>query len=210
MEIMPTPAERRRKKLRAFLMVVILLVIAAAALALIFHKNNKAYNNASTASANKSSTNQTTFPGNRTQIESLISFELPANWTDTDCIGATETVLIIPNQDVRPNCAIDLQNWSVKMVMDTHNTTSCSQIKVDNSQVTNHVCSTVPVNGVRLVKSSTTYNDKSSYGHATKVSDYFIKTKNGVVKLEYIDNLTSTNDDYQTGYDQLANSIKVK
>jgi hypothetical protein len=202
----PTPAEKRRQKLWLVIIFIVLAIIITAVLALVFHKDSKK----SSSSNGKNPPTQTSFPNNNAQIGSLISYQLPANWTSTDCIAATENILVIPDSQLHPNCAIDLQNWLIKIVTDQHNTTSCNQIKVDNSQVTKHVCSTVPINGERLVKSSTTYNEKSPYGHPTTVSDYFVKTKNGVVKLEYIDNLTTAGDDFQAGFDQLANSLKVK
>jgi hypothetical protein len=66
------------------------------------------------------------------------------------------------------------------------------------------------INGNKIFVASTTYNNKSTYGKDTKVSEYFVDTKSGVVKLEYADDLASTEDDYQAQFDQIANSIKIK
>jgi hypothetical protein len=200
-----TPAEKSRERSWLPFIIVLSLIIIAIVLWLVLGRDSGNKSN-----TNKSQAHPTSQQNGNTQIESLISYKLPTGWTDTDCISATETILIIPSGQLHPNCAVNAQDWFLKITMDTHNTATCNQIKVDNSQVTNHVCSSVPVNGQRFVKSSTTYNDKSTYGHNVKVSDYFIKANGGVVKLEYVDDLTNNNDDFQTGFDQLANSIQVK
>jgi hypothetical protein len=187
---------------------LILLLIGLGILVWVFLRKNVAHTNNSTSS--KAPSPQGNFQNSSTPIDSLISYKLPAGWTDTDCISGRESILIISSTQPRPNCAIDLQRWSIRIAMATQNITSCNQIKVNNQQVTNHVCASQTINGKSTLKSSTTYNEKSPYGHAVKVSDYFIKTAKGTVKLEYVDDLTTNNDDFQVQFDQIANSVKVK
>jgi hypothetical protein len=63
------------------------------------------------------------------------------------------------------------------------------------------------VDGHKSLKASTEYPKSSSYSTDTTISDYYINTGKGVVKIEYT--YTSSND-YQTGFDQMALGVKVK
>jgi hypothetical protein len=192
---------------RAWLPFLVILVIAGAIILwLILGRNN---NKPATVPSTKNTPHQVNPQSTNTQLDSLITYKLPQGWTDADCVGKSETILIIANGQ-HPFCSSDAQNWPIKLTLDTQNTTDCHQITVDNSKVTKHICSSLFINGAKTIKSSTTYNDKSPYGHATKVSDYYIKTGKGVVKLEYVDNQTVNTDDYQAGFDQLAASVKTK
>lgn len=184
---------------------IILIIAAAIVLWAVFGRNN----NKPAAPAAKNPPHQVTPQSAAAPLEGLITYKLPKGWTDADCVGKSETILIIPNNQ-HPFCSSDAAGWPMKITKDANTTTDCNQIKVDNSQVTNHICSSLFINGAKTIKSSTAYNDKSTYGHATKVSDYYINTGKGVVKLEYVDNQTVKTDDYQAGFDQLANSVQVK
>jgi hypothetical protein len=200
----------KRNRVAALLPVVfiVLAIVAAVALWQGFLKTN--IKNTTNGTNQKSSDAQNNFQNSNTAIASLISYRLPDGWTDTDCIAGKETILLIPPSLPRPNCAIDIQSWTIRITMDSQDIKDCNQIKVNNQHVTNHVCSSVAINSSRLLKSSTTYNEKSPYGKAVKISDYYIKTSKGVIKLEDVDDLASSNDDLQNQFDQIANSIKVK
>jgi hypothetical protein len=200
-------SEKETKNSRRWTALLIVLLIAAVAIILwlIFGKNNKQANNTSSPSPQSS---QQAHSGD--QINSAISYQLPNGWNTVTCNNPTEVILIVPQGKVSPDCATLAANWPMKIMIDPMNTTDCSQIKVNAQQVTNHICSSQSINGSKFFVSSTTYNDKSSYGKNVKASDYYVKTSSGVVKLEYADDLTTSEDDYQAQFDQIANSIKVK
>jgi len=162
--------------------------------------------------SNNSKTTNPTMPTSpvKSTVESLVSYQLPDGWTKVECGGENDVVLIVPAQRVKPDCATLSDSWPMTLMKDPMKTTDCNQIKVNNQQITNHVCSSQNVNGQKMLVSSTTYNDKSLYGKDTKVSDYYLDTKKGVIKLEYADDQTSTEDDYQAQFDQIANSMQVK
>jgi hypothetical protein len=196
-------AENKSKRILWTALVVVIIIIAAFLAFLGTQKDNK-----KVSTSNKPVTpseNNSTIP----KIDSLMSYTLPTDWTKQNCGGSTEVVLIVPAGKVSPNCVALASSWPMKIVMDTLNTTDCNQIKVNNQQVTNHVCSSQPINGSKIFVSGTTFNNKSLYGRDTRVSDYFVNTPKGVVKLEYADDLSSPEDDYQAQFDQIANSIKV-
>jgi hypothetical protein len=203
-------SSRKRERLLAGLSVLLCgaILVAVVLLGYNFVRNNvkRSDNNTNTPA----SRSQSRFQNTNTPIDSLITYKLPAGWTDTDCISGTEVILFIAPTLPRPNCAIDLQKWSVRITMDPQSPTNCNQINVNNQQITNHVCASKFINGKKAIKSSTTYNEKSSYAHPTKVEDYFINTGKGTIKIEYIDDLTNSNDDFQVQFDQLANSVTTK
>jgi hypothetical protein len=203
----PISKAENRKERRWTVPLTILLVIAIAAILwLVFGNNND--RNSKTSTPNPQPANSSA--NKNSQINSLISYDLPDGWKTVSCNNASEVILIVPTGRVTPDCASLSDNWPMKIMMDPKHTTECSQIKVNSQQVTNHICSSQSINGNKIFVASTTYNNKSTYGKDTKVSEYFVDTKSGVVKLEYADDLASTEDDYQPQFDQIANSIKIK
>jgi Tfp pilus assembly protein PilV len=205
MEEVNSPSGNRKERKLTGLIIAVILIAAALVLWIVFGKDSSKSTNQNTQPAKTA----TTAPANA-KINSLISYQLPSGWTSTGCSNPGDIVLIVPSGKVSPDCASLASSWPMKITIDPQNTTECSQIKVNSQQVTNHVCSSKFINGSKFFVSSTTYNDKSSYGKNTKVSDYYVKTSNGVVRLEYADDLTSPEDDYQADFDQIANSAKVK
>jgi hypothetical protein len=208
-----TPGNSSPRKRKHWLSGLGILLCGAILLAAILWGYNFVSKNVKQSDNNTSSPashSQSGFQNTNTPIDSLIKYNLPAGWTDTDCISGTEVILFIPPTLPRPNCAIDLQKWSVRITMDPQSPSNCNQIKVNNQQITNHVCASQFINGKKAIKSSTTYNEKSPYAHPTKVEDYFISTGKGTIKIEYIDDLTNSNDDFQAQFDQLANSVTAK
>jgi hypothetical protein len=182
---------------------VLLVVVVAGLLIFLAFGNKKTANKTTTTNPTSQQTST------NSSVNSLISYQLPDGWSKVECGGELDVTLIVPAQRMKPDCASLADSWPMKIAKDPKNTTDCNQIKVNNQQITNHVCSSQSINGQRLFVSSTTYNNKSPYGKDTKVSDYYVSTKKGVVKLEYADDLTTSEDDYQTQFDQIANSIKV-
>jgi hypothetical protein len=206
MEDQIPPHEKKKERRLSSLLVLIFIIAVAVGLWLMFGKKD---NNQSQTTSNPTPMPQSSTNSNG-QIDSLVSYQLPEGWKTVSCNAPAEVVLIVPQGKVSPDCASLANNWPMKLMLDTMNTTDCNQIKVNNQQVTNHVCASQSINGSKFLVASTTYNDKSSYGKTTKVSEYYVKTSGGVVKLQYADDLTSNEDDYQAQFDQIANSIKVK
>lgn len=142
---------------------------------------------------------------------SLISYTLPSGWTDTECIGDTNTILIIPLGKQKPlDCASGVKDWPIKIYIDPGNTTDCGQFKFDQQQITGHVCKSVFIDGHKTIRAATKYNEKSSYGKLTDVLAYYINTASKVVKLEYTDNVADRGDDFLGGFEELVASVKVK
>jgi hypothetical protein len=197
--------ENIRERRWTGLIIIVLVAAAAAAAWFVFAKDS---NEQKTAPAPVPQSSKSASSSNN--IDSLISYQLPDGWKTVSCSNPTQVVLLVPQGRVSPDCAALANNWPMKIMLDTQKTTECSQIHVNNQQVTNHICSSKFINGSKVFVSSTTYNDKSAYGKNTKVSDYYVSAKNNVVKLEYADDLTSQEDDYQAQFDQLANSITLK
>jgi hypothetical protein len=196
---------KENTKERWWLKLVIALLIAGIAAALWFvFGNNSDTQPPATTSQSSQQTNSSS------SVNSLISYQLPDGWKTVSCNKPTEVVLLVPQGKVSPDCASLAGNWPMKIQIDPANTTECSQIKVNNQQLTNHVCSSKFINGNKFLTASTTYNDKSTYGKTTKVSDYYVSAKGSVVKFEYADDQTSPEDDYQTQFDQIVNSVKLK
>lgn len=136
--------------------------------------------------------------------KSLVSYTLPDGWKEGACPNNTDRTYVIPDGsslrcDSNPSAPI-------KISVDPGNTTDCQQL-ANVQNVKKHICISLYINGHKTLKASTEYLKSSSLPSDITISEYYIDTGKGVVKLEY--SYTSAND-YQTGFDQLANSVKLK
>lgn len=136
--------------------------------------------------------------------KSLVSYTLPDGWKEETCPNNADRTYIVPNGSSL-SCDSD-PSAPIKISVDSGKTTDCQQL-ANVQNVKKHICSSLYINNHKTLKASTDYLKSSSHATDTTVSEYYIDTGKGVVKLEY--SYTSAND-YQTGFDQLANSIKVK
>jgi hypothetical protein len=185
--------------------IVIVLIIAALLFWLFFIKGDDQ------SKQTTQTTNNGTQPAStNSSIDSLISYQLPADWKTVSCKTPNEVILIVPSGKVSPDCSTLAGNWPMKFSIDQKNTKDCNQIKVNNQQLTSHTCSSKFINGNKVLVASTTYNNQSTYGKNTKVSEYYVITKNNVMKLENADDEASAEDDYQPQVEEIANSIKSK
>lgn len=180
-------------------LLVIVLVIAAGLLGWRLgssktQSNNKPGGSTQTATQNNAST---------TAVKSLIGYTLPDNWKEGECKGVGAD-LIIPN-GASADCSAS-PVAPIELTVDPGNTTDCNQLQ-GVTGVKKHVCISLYINGHKSLKASTEYPQSSTHTTDTTVSDYFINTGNGVVKVEYV--YTSSND-FQMGFDQLATSVNVK
>jgi hypothetical protein len=137
-------------------------------------------------------------------ITSVVSYTLPAGWSDAVCT-ASNVVLVTPTGAPQANCG-DVSSSPITISMDANNTNNCNELQnVQNDS--DHVCKSLYINGHLSLDASTTYDAASSYKTSTTFSDYFINTGKGIVKVDYT---YTSNNSFQAGFDQLATSIKTK
>jgi cytoskeletal protein RodZ len=199
-------AEYKRSKKWITPLIILIVLLAGFIGWLLFIKSDNQNNNQNM----QSNTNSAQPTNSNSSIDSLISYQLPADWKTVSCKTPNEVILIVPSGKVSPDCASLAGNWPIKFSLDFKNTKDCNQIKVNNQQVTNHTCSSKFIGGNKVLVSNTTYNKQSTYGKNTKVAEYYVITKSNVVKLEAADDEASAEDDYQPQVEQIANSIKSK
>lgn len=189
-----------RKKVWVSVAILVLLALAALIVWLIVVANHPKNNKTAEPPASQVPSSS--------EINDLVSYDLPSGWFKIGCSDAL--TLIVPSGQTRPSCTNDVQNWPIKITLSPQDITDCNQIKVNNQQVTKHICRSQFISGQKVIDSSTTYNDKSFYGRPTKVSDYYFNTRGKTIQFEYIDNLSNDKDDFQSQFDQFVNTVKVK
>lgn len=178
----------KRNPIIVAIIVLGLIIIAALVGWGLGHKNNPGVVNGPPPSTT----------GAGTEVSSLVSYTLPDGWTENTCADAAHKVFVIP-QGTSLNCAGN-PSAPIALYVDSRNTTDCQQL-ADVQNVRKHTCSSLYIDGHKSLKALT----EDSAG--TTTSDYYINTGKGVVAVEYV--YTSSNG-YQTGFDQLATSVKVK
>jgi hypothetical protein len=157
--------------------------------------------------ANQQPTNSatsSTTPASNSDVKSLVSYSLPDGWKEGTCPDAAGKLFIVPNGALLQCSSNPVA--PVKMYVDANNTTDCQQLQ-NVQNVRKHICKSVFINGHKSLQSSTEYPKSATYPEDTTISDYFIDTGKGVIAVEYT--YTSSNN-YQLGFDQLANSVKPK
>lgn len=137
------------------------------------------------------------------EVSELVTYVLPDGWKQNKCQGSG-AVFVSPN-GTTANCNSNPVS-PIKISVDPSNNKDCNQLQ-NVTDVKKHVCISLYINGLKSLKASTEYLASSSFKQVTTINAYYIDTGKGVVKVEYM----YTNDDqYQAGFDQLANSINVK
>jgi hypothetical protein len=94
----------------------------------------------------------------------------------------------------------------VKVFLEPQGATDCQEL-ADVQNVRKHICKSLFIDGHKSLQASTEYSKSATYKVDTTISEYYINTGKGVVRVAYT--YTSSND-YQLGFDQLATSIKVR
>ena len=160
-----------------------------------------------TTSNSQSSNNQASNVNNSNtaSVKSLVSYVLPDGWKEASCPSVAGAVYILPNGSSGLNCN-DNPSSPVKISVDPGNDTDCNQLQ-NVQNVKKHICISLYINGHKSLKSSTEYLPSSSYNQTTTVNAYYVNTGKGVIELQYVFN---GDNQYQVGFDQLANSINVK
>lgn len=134
---------------------------------------------------------------------SLVSYTLPDGWREARCEDS-DAVYVLPGGIVSADCSANPAS-PIKLSVDPGNHTDCNQLR-NVSEVKKHVCVSLYINDKKSLKASTEYLASSSYGQPTTINAYYVDTGEGVVKAEHI---FTTDDQFQAGFDQLANSIQA-
>lgn len=142
---------------------------------------------------------------NTAAVKSLVSYTLPDGWGEASCPSVSGAVYVLPNGSSGLDCNANPSS-PVKISVDSGNNTDCNQLQ-SVQDVKKHICISLYINGHKSLKASTEYLPSSSYKQATTINAYYIDTGKGVIKVEYVYN---SDNQSQAGFDQLANSIKVK
>ena len=182
---------------------LIVIVVAVLAAGLIGWRLGSKKQVANTPQATTSST-ASSEPAAVGDPRAQISYTLPDGWKEGTCPNAPNKVFIVP-----AGSSLQCDSSSIapiRLYIDPQNTKDCQQLNAPQN-VKKHICKSLFIDGHKTLQASTEYLKSSSYGTDTTVSDYYIDTGKGVVRLEYA--FTSSND-YQNGFDQLANSVHVK
>lgn len=192
----------QKRGIQVALLILILIVTAG----LIGWKLGKSNDNhpATPTTSNPTSASSSTTPASNSDVKSLVSYSLPDGWKEGTCPDNPGKLYIVPN-GASLACSSN-PAAPVKIYVDANNTTDCQQLQ-NVQNVKKHICKSVFINGHKSLQSSTEYPKSATYPEDTTISDYFIDTGKGVVAVEYT--FTSSNN-YQLGFDQLANSIKTK
>lgn len=154
--------------------------------------------------------NNTTQPttvnnANTAGVKSLVSYVLPDGWKEASCPAAAGSVYIVPAGASNVDCNANPSS-PVKISVDPGNNTDCNQLQ-NVQNVKKHICISLYINGHKSLKASTEYLASSSYKQATTINAYYVNTGKGVIKIEHVYN---SDNQYQAGFDQLANSVNVK
>ncbi len=174
--------------------VIVVLVLAAGAGFMgwrLGHKSASTGTNSTVASSNQAT--DLAASGN---VSSLVSYVLPDGWKEGTCPSAPNKVFIVPT-----GAALNCDSAAIapiRIYIDPQNTTDCQQLNSPQG-ARKHICKSLYIGGHKSLQASTTTENTTS--------DYYIDTGKGVVRVEYI---YGSNNAYQTGFDQLANSVKVK
>lgn len=137
------------------------------------------------------------------KVDDLITYTLPDGWQKQVCENS-DAIYIIPSRS-SANCDNN-PIAPVKLSVDSGNKTDCNQLQ-NQTEVKKHTCISLFINGRKTLKASTEFLANSSYMQEMKVESYYFDTGSGIIKAEYFH--TSSNE-YQTSFDELANSINVK
>lgn len=138
------------------------------------------------------------------EVKSVVSYTLPDGWRESSCPSVPGAAYVAPNgTDV--DCSANPSS-PVKISLDSGGATDCNQLQ-NVQNVRKHICSSVFINGRKTLKAETQYNQESSYKKDTTVLSYHLDSGKGVIKVEYI---YEADNRYGAGFEQLANSIRVK
>lgn len=192
-----------RKYIRINKLVLLAVILLAAAVALGWRLGNKS----SDSNTKVNNTNQATTVdnANTAAVKSVVTYALPDGWKEASCPAAQGTVYVLPNGSSGVDCGANPSS-PVKISIDPGNNTDCNQLQ-NVQNVKKHVCISLYINGHKTLKATTEFLASSSYKQATTIHAYYVNTGKGIIKVEYI---YSSDNGFQAGFDELANSIKVK
>ncbi len=163
-------------------------------------------NTSSTSQPDNTSQPTSVNNANTAGVRSLVSYVLPDGWKEASCTAMAGSVYMVPAGTSNADCSANPSS-PVKISVDSGNNTDCNQLQ-NVQNVSKHICISVYINGHKSLRAETIYNQDSSYKKPTTINAYYINTSKGVVRVEYIHD--PKDNGYQAGFDQLANSVRVK
>jgi len=148
---------------------------------------------------------ETAVDDNAPGVKSIVSYTLPDGWKEAKCPTSSGSVYIIPAGAADIDCDASPSS-PVKISADPGSSRDCNELQ-DVRDVKKHICISLYINSLKSLKASTEYLASSSYKKATTIDAYYVDAGEDVIKVEHI---YSTDNKYQAGFDQLANSVKSK
>ena len=140
-------------------------------------------------------------------VAELISYTLPTGWEEATCPGGSNGQIYVVPQDAKLDCAAD-PKAPISLLVDPRQTKDCQHVTAPNG-VLSHTCKSLFIDGHKTILASTEYPKSDLYPKAETITDYFVDTGKGVVQIEYVFGRKGTNT-YQTGFEQLVQSVKVR
>ncbi|MGI9027512.1 MAG: hypothetical protein ACR2FM_01550 [Candidatus Saccharimonadales bacterium] len=192
------------KTIKTVFIVVALVIVAGLIGWKIGQPDKPATNQAANNTSQPDSSTPTTNNAAAGEVKSLVSFTLPDGWSESSCPAAPGTVYVVP-AGASADCSANPSS-PVKISVDPGNSKDCNQLQ-NVQNVKKHICSSVFINNHKTLKALTEYNQDSSYKKDTTLAAYYFDAGKAVVKVEYLYN---SSNDYEAGFDQLANSLQAK
>jgi|GEM_PF-1170251 len=181
------------------ILVVLLLVLIAGLIGWRLGHSNKGSDKTSVTNSSSSSESA----ASTADVKSLVTYTLPEGWKEATCTSQANTVFIVPS-----GASLHCDTASIapiKLSVDSQNTTDCQELS-NVHDVRKHICKSLYIGGHKSLQALTEYPKSPTYPADTTISDYYIDTGKGAIRVRYT--YTASND-YQIGFDELANSVKV-
>ena len=194
--------DRKYFRINKIVLLVVILALAAGLFGWWLGRTDKPQ----TAQPNNPAQNTTLSTDTTEQdVASLVTYRLPDGWREASCPNAAGTVFVIPAGEGSVDCR-DNPSAPIKISVDPGNNDDCNDLQ-NVQDVRKHTCKSLFINDKKSLQAETIYNANSSYNKETTIQAYYINTGKDIVRLEYM--YTSDNR-YQTGFDQLAMSVQAK
>ncbi len=185
--------------------IISLIVLLALAIGFIVGSNNDDNGSLSTPAAEVETATDVAGPATDADIKALVSYALPDGWAESTCPSSSGSVNFRPNSAPEVDCSNNPE-LSISLSESSENITECSQIQ-DVQEVRKHICKSLFINDLRSLVAETEYLASSTYGRETSVKTYYFDYGSGIVKALYA---SADGSSYQSGFDELVNSIRSK
>lgn len=194
--------DRRYFKVNKIVPIIIGIALVAGLLGWALGNNKDAKDVNETNNTATESAKGTTNTDNK-DITALMTYNVPDGWKEARCESVPRAIYLIPAGAPDLNCDAN-PSAPVKLSVDSGSTKDCNELQ-NVSNVKKHVCISLFINDHRSLRATTEYLENSEFKEATTVNAYYIDIGSDVIKAEYV---YANEAKYQTGFDQLINSIK--